>query len=299
VGASAHAQPARPGRGSASRVFSANGLCGLASPSPPPVIARRGARGVAAEVRAGAARGGAERARVGGGGGPQRDGRPDGPSGGRKDGRGLEPGSRGTGQRRGGARVGAGGRAGPAWAGSGSPRLAALRTKRLCSARAAGSGRLAPPRPARRRRTGRSGAPPPRGKQTRVAARPGVRGRPGSPRSGRSLRGAAGDRRGSPTPCAGFRRPTNRSMAAIPSSGSLVATHDYYRRLPKADPGHWWTSFFFGKSTLPFMATVLESPEHSESPQASSSTITCDLAPEASRKQPGGQPAKANAGPRS
>ncbi|CAK6447250.1 unnamed protein product [Pipistrellus nathusii] len=76
-------------------------------------------------------------------------------------------------------------------------------------------------------------------------------------------------------------------MAAIPSSGSLVATHDYYRRrlgstssnsscgsaecpgeaiphppgLPKADPGHWWASFFFGKSTLPFMATVLESPE--------------------------------------
>ncbi|XP_005602078.1 pancreatic progenitor cell differentiation and proliferation factor [Equus przewalskii] len=114
-------------------------------------------------------------------------------------------------------------------------------------------------------------------------------------------------------------------MAAIPSSGSLVATHDYYRRrlgstssnsscgsaeypgeaiphhpgLPKADPGHWWASFFSGKSTLPFMTTVLESPEHSESPQASSSTITCDLAPEASRKQPGGQPAKANAGPRS
>ena len=78
-------------------------------------------------------------------------------------------------------------------------------------------------------------------------------------------------------------------MAAIPSSGSLVATHDYYRHrlgstssnsscgsaeypgeviphhpgLPKADPGHWWASFFFGKSTLPFMVTVLESPEHS------------------------------------
>uniref|UniRef100_F6Y282 Pancreatic progenitor cell differentiation and proliferation factor n=1 Tax=Monodelphis domestica TaxID=13616 RepID=F6Y282_MONDO len=62
-------------------------------------------------------------------------------------------------------------------------------------------------------------------------------------------------------------------MAAIPSSGSLVATHDYYRRrlgstssnsscgsaeysgeviphhpgLPKSDPGHWWASFFFGE----------------------------------------------------
>ncbi|XP_035865922.1 pancreatic progenitor cell differentiation and proliferation factor isoform X1 [Phyllostomus discolor] len=111
-------------------------------------------------------------------------------------------------------------------------------------------------------------------------------------------------------------------MAAIPSSGSLVATHDYYRRrlgstssnsscgsaecaaeaiphhpgLPKADPGHWWASFFFGKSTLPFMATVLESPEHSsKSPQVSSSVITCDL--EATRKPAGGQPGQVNIGP--
>nr|XP_031540824.1 pancreatic progenitor cell differentiation and proliferation factor-like [Vicugna pacos] len=61
-------------------------------------------------------------------------------------------------------------------------------------------------------------------------------------------------------------------MAAIPSSGSLVATHDYYRRclgstssnsscrraeypgeaiphrlgVPKADLGLWWASFFSG-----------------------------------------------------
>uniref|UniRef100_A0A803SRF5 Pancreatic progenitor cell differentiation and proliferation factor n=1 Tax=Anolis carolinensis TaxID=28377 RepID=A0A803SRF5_ANOCA len=78
-------------------------------------------------------------------------------------------------------------------------------------------------------------------------------------------------------------------MAAIPSSGSLVATHDYYRRrlgstssnsscgsaeysgeviphhpgLPKSDPGHWWASFFFGKPTHPIMTTVSESPENS------------------------------------
>ncbi|XP_057686603.1 pancreatic progenitor cell differentiation and proliferation factor A-like [Corythoichthys intestinalis] len=64
-------------------------------------------------------------------------------------------------------------------------------------------------------------------------------------------------------------------MAAIPSGGSLVATHDYYRRrigstssssscssaeysgeviphhpgLPRQDSGHWWTSFFFAKPT--------------------------------------------------
>ncbi|KAG9474571.1 hypothetical protein GDO78_004718 [Eleutherodactylus coqui] len=76
-------------------------------------------------------------------------------------------------------------------------------------------------------------------------------------------------------------------MASIPSSGSLVATHDYYRRrlgstssnsscgsvdysgeviphhpgLPKSDPGHWWASFFFGKPPHPIMTTVSESPE--------------------------------------
>ncbi|EDL88751.1 similar to RIKEN cDNA 2700038C09, isoform CRA_d [Rattus norvegicus] len=110
-------------------------------------------------------------------------------------------------------------------------------------------------------------------------------------------------------------------MAAIPSSGSLVATHDYYRRrlgssssnssggsaeypgdavphspgLPKADSGHWWASFFFGKSTLPFMAAVLESPEHSaESPQASRSPISCGLAPETMKKQPVMHPSQTN-----
>ncbi|GAA6065844.1 pancreatic progenitor cell differentiation and proliferation factor A [Tachysurus ichikawai] len=66
-------------------------------------------------------------------------------------------------------------------------------------------------------------------------------------------------------------------MASIPSSGSLVATHDYYRRrigstssnsscgssdytgeviphhpgLPRQDSGHWWASFFFGKQSTP------------------------------------------------
>ncbi|KAL1020967.1 hypothetical protein UPYG_G00007000 [Umbra pygmaea] len=60
-------------------------------------------------------------------------------------------------------------------------------------------------------------------------------------------------------------------MAAIPSTGSLIATHDYYRRrigstssnsscgsseyageviphppgLQRQDSGHWWSSFFF------------------------------------------------------
>ncbi|XP_037589820.1 pancreatic progenitor cell differentiation and proliferation factor, partial [Cebus imitator] len=67
--------------------------------------------------------------------------------------------------------------------------------------------------------------------------------------------------------------------------------------IPKADPGHWWASFFFGKSTLPFMATVLESAEHPEPPQASRSVTTRGLAQDALRKQPGGQPSTASAGP--
>ncbi|XP_032251560.1 pancreatic progenitor cell differentiation and proliferation factor-like [Phoca vitulina] len=84
-------------------------------------------------------------------------------------------------------------------------------------------------------------------------------------------------------------------MATIPSSGSLVATHDYHLHplgstssnsscrsaeypgeailqqpgLLKAHQSHWWASFSSGTSTLPYMAIVLESPECSESPQAS------------------------------
>ncbi|XP_036602752.1 pancreatic progenitor cell differentiation and proliferation factor-like [Trichosurus vulpecula] len=112
-------------------------------------------------------------------------------------------------------------------------------------------------------------------------------------------------------------------MAAIPSSGSLVATHDYYRRhlgstssnssygsaeysgeviphhpgLPKSDPGHWWASFFFRKLSHPFMTTVLESAEHSGTFQVSHGTITCDLAQEAMRKRHVSEPSKANTGP--
>lgn len=40
-----------------------------------------------------------------------------------------------------------------------------------------------------------------------------------------------------------------------------IVTLFCFSGLPKADPGHWWANFFFGKSSLPFMATVLESPE--------------------------------------
>ncbi|NP_001090325.1 pancreatic progenitor cell differentiation and proliferation factor B [Xenopus laevis] len=100
-------------------------------------------------------------------------------------------------------------------------------------------------------------------------------------------------------------------MAAIPSSGSLVATHDYYRRrlgstssnsscgsvdysgeviphhpgLPKSDPGHWWASFFFGKPTHPVMTTVSESPENSGSFRITSGLVPCGLVQESVLKQ--------------
>ncbi|VCW84501.1 unnamed protein product [Gulo gulo] len=84
-------------------------------------------------------------------------------------------------------------------------------------------------------------------------------------------------------------------MAAIPSSILLVDIHNYHlyplgstssisscrsaeypgeailhhTGLLKAHQCHWWASFFLGKSTLLFMARVLESPECSESSQTS------------------------------
>ncbi|XP_053309003.1 pancreatic progenitor cell differentiation and proliferation factor [Spea bombifrons] len=99
-------------------------------------------------------------------------------------------------------------------------------------------------------------------------------------------------------------------MASIPSSGSLVATHDYYRRrlgstssnsscgsvdysgeviphhpgLPKSDPGHWWASFFFGKTTYPVMTTLSESPENSGNFRVTNGLIPCGLTQETSRK---------------
>ncbi|XP_006021710.1 pancreatic progenitor cell differentiation and proliferation factor isoform X1 [Alligator sinensis] len=121
-------------------------------------------------------------------------------------------------------------------------------------------------------------------------------------------------------------------MAAIPSSGSLVATHDYYRSkktklvtwgrlsstssnsscgsaeysgeviphhpgLPKSDPGHWWASFFFGKMLHPVMTTVSESPEKSGTFQVANGVITCGLAQEVMRKRHASEPSKPNAGP--
>ncbi|NXI67451.1 PDPFB factor, partial [Anseranas semipalmata] len=95
-------------------------------------------------------------------------------------------------------------------------------------------------------------------------------------------------------------------MASIPSSGSLVATHNYRRRrlsstssnsscgsldygeviphhpgLPKSDPGQWWASFFFGKMTHPAMMTVSESPESLGALQVAMGPMACGLVPAA------------------
>ena len=99
----------------------------------------------------------------------------------------------------------------------------------------------------------------------------------------------------------GFPQPPGKSMAA---------TNDYYRGhlgssssngscalypgeaiphhpgVPKAQPGHWWGSFFFGKSTLLIMATVLESPEQPRSPQASRAPFCSFTSSRLSRVQP-------------
>uniref|UniRef100_A0A8C0PMM7 Pancreatic progenitor cell differentiation and proliferation factor n=1 Tax=Canis lupus familiaris TaxID=9615 RepID=A0A8C0PMM7_CANLF len=114
-------------------------------------------------------------------------------------------------------------------------------------------------------------------------------------------------------------------MAAIPSGGSLVATHDYYRRRlgsasgnsacggadcageaapqrpgegrpPTAAAGPWWAGFFSGRSALASTATVLQSPAP-QPPQASGGAGTGDSALRAARKQPGRQPGQADPGP--
>ncbi|XP_035561519.1 pancreatic progenitor cell differentiation and proliferation factor isoform X2 [Canis lupus baileyi] len=115
-------------------------------------------------------------------------------------------------------------------------------------------------------------------------------------------------------------------MAAIPSGGSLVATHDYYRRRlgsasgnsacggadcageaapqrpgegrpPTAAAGPWWAGFFSGRSALASTATVLQSPARPQPPQASGGAGTGDSALRAARKQPGRQPGQADPGP--
>ncbi|XP_034957357.1 pancreatic progenitor cell differentiation and proliferation factor A-like [Zootoca vivipara] len=111
-------------------------------------------------------------------------------------------------------------------------------------------------------------------------------------------------------------------MAAMLPSGSLVATHACYQRclgsissnsscgnaeygeviphhpgFSKTDPGHWWASFFFGKTTHPVMTTVSESPEIPGTLKVVNCMITCGLAQDVMRKRYASEPSKLNAGP--
>ncbi|KAM9249407.1 pancreatic progenitor cell differentiation and proliferation factor isoform 2-T2 [Dugong dugon] len=81
-------------------------------------------------------------------------------------------------------------------------------------------------------------------------------------------------------------------MAAIPSSGSLVATHDYYRRRL----GSTSSNSSCGSVEYPGEA-IPHHPESSGPLQTSSGTITCDLAQGAMGKQPGSPPATPAPGP--
>ncbi|KAJ8257357.1 hypothetical protein GJAV_G00184740 [Gymnothorax javanicus] len=100
-------------------------------------------------------------------------------------------------------------------------------------------------------------------------------------------------------------------MAAIPSGGSLVATHDYYRRrigstssssscgsseytgeviphhpgLPKQDSGHWWSSFFFGKHNQPGATALTEAQQKAGEYSVTNGQITC-VAKEMALKSP-------------
>ena len=104
-------------------------------------------------------------------------------------------------------------------------------------------------------------------------------------------------------------RGRHRGFPQLPGK-SMAATNDYYQGhlgssssngscalypgeaiphhpgVPRAQPGHWWGSFFFGKSSLLVMATVLESPEHPGSPQASRAPLSSFTSSRLSRVQP-------------
>ncbi|KAK7135891.1 hypothetical protein R3I94_014537 [Phoxinus phoxinus] len=90
-------------------------------------------------------------------------------------------------------------------------------------------------------------------------------------------------------------------MASIPSTGSLIATHDYYRRrigstssnsscgsseytgeviphppgLVRQDSGHWWSSFFFGKQNQMGTPNGFESQQKTGTYTVTNGQVTC------------------------
>uniref|UniRef100_G3U0D2 Uncharacterized protein n=1 Tax=Loxodonta africana TaxID=9785 RepID=G3U0D2_LOXAF len=84
----------------------------------------------------------------------------------------------------------------------------------------------------------------------------------------------------------------NSSRRIVEYPGEDIPHHPGLR---KADLGHRWVSFYFGKAIVPFI--VWSHQELLEPPQASSSMITYDLAQDDTRKQPGSPPSDTSAQP--
>ncbi|XP_035748955.1 pancreatic progenitor cell differentiation and proliferation factor [Egretta garzetta] len=82
---------------------------------------------------------------------------------------------------------------------------------------------------------------------------------------------------------------SNSSCGSSEYSGEVIP---HPPGLPKSDPGHWWASFFFGKTTHPAMTTVSESPESSGALRVTPGPMACGLvpAPGAGRRRHASEP---------
>ncbi|KAK2529123.1 Ppdpf, partial [Columba livia] len=82
---------------------------------------------------------------------------------------------------------------------------------------------------------------------------------------------------------------SNSSCGSSEYSGEVIP---HPPGLPKSDPGHWWASFFFGKTTHPAMTTVSESPESLGALQVTTGPMACGpmAAPGAGRRRHASEP---------
>ncbi|NXI49673.1 PDPFB factor, partial [Chloroceryle aenea] len=69
---------------------------------------------------------------------------------------------------------------------------------------------------------------------------------------------------------------SNSSCGSSEYSGEVIP---HPPGLPKSDPGHWWASFFFGKTPQPAMTTVSESSESLGALRVTTGPMACGLVP--------------------
>ncbi|MBN3310601.1 PDPFB factor, partial [Amia calva] len=88
---------------------------------------------------------------------------------------------------------------------------------------------------------------------------------------------------------------SNSSCGSSEYSGEVIPHHP---GLPKQDPGHWWSSFFFGKPNQPAMTTLTESPQNSGTFSMTNGKVTCGLAQEVMERRlsEAAEPGKPEAG---